>query len=119
MLLALLRDRWPALEHWSHTGTWLKRPDSGWGRILNDGLPATLRDADGSYERLQAHLRLHWSDHVHALHPVVSAIAACQKGPAIRIAVTPYWEPEVPLPSRMGKGAIQAATRLLNSLEPA
>ena len=119
MLLALLRDRWPALEHWAHTGTWLKRPDSGWGRILNDGLPTHLRDDDGGYDRLQAHLRFHWPDHVRTLQPVVAAIAVCRKGPAVREAVLPYWEPEVPLPSRMGKGAIQAAARLLPSLESA
>ena len=113
MLLALLRDRWAALEHWSHTGSWLKRPDSGWGRLLHDALPRILRDRDGGYDRLQAHLCLHWDDHVRTLEPVISAIATCRKGPEVRAAVEPYWEPEVPLPSRMGKSAIQAATRLL------
>ncbi len=119
MLLTLLRDRWTALEHWTHTGTWLKRPDSGWGRLLNDALPADLCDADGGYNRLQAHLRQHWTDHLHALQPAVAAIADCSKGPAVRVAITPYWEPQVPLPSRMGKGAIQAARQLLHTLDPA
>ena len=119
MLLTLLRDRWAAMEHWVHTGTWLKRPDSGWGRLLHDALPARLRDADGGYDRIQSHLRLHWDEQLAVLRPVIAAIAACSKGTEVRAALDPYWEPEVPLPSRMGKGAIQAAAQLLQALDTA
>jgi len=119
MLLAVLRNRWDALEHWAHTGTWLKRPDSGWGRLLHDALPDSLKGAAVGYELLQAHLCLNWPIHLRALEPVVEAIAGCRKGAEVRDAVASYWEPEVPLPSRLGKSAILAAQRLLDILRPA
>lgn len=117
MLLVVLRGRWAQLDHWGRTGTWRTRPDSGWGRLLKDGLPPRLGQDGAGYARIQAHLTLHgprlWAD----LRPVLEAVAATTKGREIRAAVEPCWEPEVGLPSRMTAGAADAARAVLAHLD--
>ena len=119
VLLVVLRERFGQLEHWRRTGSWRKRPDSGWGRLLQDSLPASLVGPDGGYTRVQAHLCLHWDAVCDGLRPVLEQVVACRKGPEIRAAVSPCWEPEVPLPSRMGSGAKSAAQDVLDNLSGA
>lgn len=119
VLLVVLRERFGQLEHWRRTGSWRKRPDSGWGRLLQDALPGTLAGADGGYDRVQAYLCLHWRAVCERLRPVLEQVVACRRGPEIRAAVSACWEPEVPLPSRMGAGARRAAQDVLDTLSGA
>jgi hypothetical protein len=117
VLLVVLRGRWDQLEHWARTGSWKTRPDSGWGRLLQDALPAGLTTPDGAYTRVQAHLCLHWPAVLEALVPVLRRVVTCKKGTEIRTVVSACWEPEVPLPSRVGAGARDAAQTVLDQLD--
>jgi hypothetical protein len=117
MLLVVLRGRWAQLDHWGRTGTWHTRPDSGWGRLLKDGLPHRLGQDGAGYARIQAHLNLHGPRLWASLRPALEAVAAATKGKEIRAAVEPYWEPEVGLPSRMTAGAADGARVVLAHLD--
>ena len=116
MLLVVLRGRFDQLDHWARTGAWRTRPDSGWGRLLKDGLPARLAQGGDGYGRIQAHLSLHGDRLWGALRPALEAAAAAQKGKEVRAAVAPHWDAAVELPARMTAGASEAARAALDAL---
>lgn len=113
LLLVLLRGRLDHLRRWAETGSTGDR-DSTWGRLLAEALPPPL--SAGGHGRLQDELRQSLPRRLHALVPVVRAVAKLPGGRGLKAAVLSIleetWSPMLPLP-RAGFPSMQRAARAL------
>lgn len=108
ILLCVLRGRRRELEHWGRTGQWLKRPDSGWGRLLQEGLPVSLIGKDSGYRRVLAHLSLNLGAHLRSLAGRARRLSQLPDSRALKAELAADWHPCVPLPSRLSQRAREA-----------
>lgn len=108
ILLCVVRGRRRELEHWGTTGQWLKRPDSGWGRLLQQGLPGSLVGEDRAYRRIVAHLCLYLPEHQAALADRVRQLSRLSNTRDLKAALALDWHPSISFPSRLSRSA-QAA----------
>lgn len=118
LLLVTLRGRLDQLEHWARTGSWLRRPDSGWGRLLQEQLPAALRASGNGYGAVREELALELDEHLAALRAPLEALS--QAGTADRAAkrrfkeeLARHWHPDVPFPGRVEASFSHAVTAAL------
>jgi hypothetical protein len=119
LLLVIMRGRWFQLEHWVKTGHWKKRPDSGWGRLLQEQLPATLKDPEGGYHRLRAELALEFGFHTERIRPVLAKIGSTTKGDRqhLREILLAVWDEAVPFPKRLSPDFYDNAASALSDLD--
>jgi hypothetical protein len=115
-LLCILRGSLDQLLHWSTTGQWLRRPDSGWGRLLQDGLPGAARDENGGYERVQAVLSTELPSMLGALRPKLEAVAEAPNTKAMKQVLLDGWSPDVAPPARLQKKMAGYAREALERL---
>lgn len=118
VLLVVLRGRAAVLERWVRTGE--GDPDTTWGRLLTDAIPASLRDpiADGArsatYHRARSELSFALDDLSASLSEVIHEVARQDptarglRGAVTRI-LTPAWHPDVPLPAAGFPSMVAAA----------
>jgi hypothetical protein len=115
VLLVCLRDRLDQLLHWSRSGRWLRRPDSGWGRLLAEQLPADMQDRGGGYERLRLALHHELQSALAELRPRLARLAALRGRPEARTATMEIlaegWDPAVPRIQRFQRELLEAAAR--------
>lgn len=106
VLLVVLRGRLSHLRRWVASGSTGDR-DSTWARLLTDSLPDDLSEAQPgkrarSYRRLRVDLAEHLDDHLDALRPVLSRIAALEAGRGLKgrfhALLATRWDGRVPMP---------------------
>ena len=120
VLLVILRGRWDQLQRWAEEGSTGDR-DSTWGRLLSESLPTALAVGPGGgrdLRRLRDHLSMALPDVLIDLLPELRAIAALAVGErlpdAVRAALSPRWDPRVPLPERGFPDVRRRAIQMLN-----
>jgi len=102
ILLVALKGRLGHLQRWTRAGGTGDR-DGTWGRLLNEELPDSLRDADGRYHRLRAWLAGGLDEALAGWTPTLSAIAALRPGRALKAGfhelLRARWDDRVRFPS--------------------
>ena len=117
--LVILKERLGHLKRWARTGSAGDR-DTGWGRLLSDGLPESLRDegSDGrrasTYFRIRAVLALDLDDVLADLFPTLEQLSALDPDARdlksrFQLVLEPIWDASIPQPRARLSGCLRAA----------